>query len=259
MRLMVENFATAAATTVTASSENSRFPASNLKNPFRSVRLRSANTSDLRITFDLATTEDIDSVVLFWPKEDGIRLSSSAVVKIQANATNTWGAPAVDQTLTIDNQYMVASHFFSTNQSYRYWSVLISDAGNANGFLELGLVWLGKGIDVPSAQNGFKSQILDRSKVIETDFGHKYVDVYPKQRRIEINYSNVDYADIQTLENAYSSNGVEIPVLLALDPEEAVFDKNHFLVYGNFSNSFGLGHVVYDALNTEGIVIEELS
>jgi len=259
MRLMVENFAASPATTITSSSENPRFPVSNLKNPLRSVRTRSVNTSDLAIVFDLATTEEIDSVVLYWPKEDGIRLSGSATVKIQANATNSWSSPAVDQTLTVDNRYMVASHFFTTDQSYRFWRVVISDSGNPYGYLELGKVWLGKGIDIPSAQNGFKSTLIDRSKVTRTDFGHDYVDVYPKQRRIEFSYLNMDYSDIETLETAFDRNGIETPVMLVLDPSSSVFNKNHFLIYGKFSPSFGLSHVTYDVLNTDGISIEELS
>jgi hypothetical protein len=104
----------------------------------------------------MITTEEIDSVVILWPKEDGIRLSDTAVVKIQANATDSWGSPAVDQTLTIDNTYMVASHYFSTDQSYRYWRVVIEDVGNPYGYVELGMVWFGKSLSIQKAKNGFK-------------------------------------------------------------------------------------------------------
>jgi hypothetical protein len=259
MRLMNTNFATQNATSLLYTSENARFPASNLKLPFRSKQWRSTDTTDQRITFDLQTTEDINSVVLLWPIENGIRLSGSAVIKIQANATNVWTSPAVDQTLTISNDYVVASHFFSTDQSYRYWSVTISDSGNPYGYFELGTVWLGKGIDIPSAQNGFKYGLTDTSKVSSNDFGNRYVDVYPQRATLQFSYQNVDYADIQTIENAFRQNGVSTPVMVALDPLAAVFDKDHFLIYGTFNPSFGLSHVVYDVLNNDGMTVEELA
>lgn len=259
MRLMTTNYASEAATSVTASTENLRFPSSNLKHPFRSKRWRSTSDTDQSVVFDLATTEEIDSVVLLWPLEDGIKLSGSAVLRIQANATNVWTSPAVDQTLTIDNNYVMASHFFSSDQSYRYWRVTISDPGNANGYVELGLVWLGKGLDIPSAQNGFKYQLQDTSKQIVTDFGHRYFDEYPTRATVQFQYSNIDYEDVQTIEDAFRINGSVKPVMVAFDPLGAVFDKNHFLIYGNFSPAMSLSHVVFDVLTVDGITVEELA
>ncbi len=113
MRLMNKNYCTESATVVSASNINTNFPVTNMKNPFRSKRVRTVSgTTTLALVFDMVTTEEIDSVVLMWPKEDGIRLSGTATVKIQASATNVWTTPAVDQTVTIDNTYMLGSHFF---------------------------------------------------------------------------------------------------------------------------------------------------
>lgn len=259
MRLMTTNYATEAATTVTASTSNARFPSSNLKLPFRSKRWRSTSPTTQNVVFDLATTEAIDSIVLLWPLEDGIRLSATAVINIQANATDAWTAPAVDQTLTIDNTYVVASHFFTTNQSYRYWRVTVTDPSNPYGYVELGVVWIGKSLVVPSAQNGFKYSLSDTSKKSETDFGHKYFDEYPTRATVQFSYANIDYTDVQTIENAFRLNGTRKPVLAVLDEAAAVFSKNHFLIYGNFGPSFDLSHVSYNVLNVDGISIEELS
>jgi hypothetical protein len=256
---MDTNFCTETATVVSASTAEARFPVANLKNPFRSKRWRSTSETDQWVKFDLQTAEDIDSVVILWPKEDGIRLSDSAVVKVQANATDVWTAPAVDVTMTIDNTYVLATHFFTSDQSYRYWRITVTDPANAYGYIELGVVWLGKGLDIPSAQNGFKYSISDLSKQTQTDFGHDYVDEYPTSASLSLSFVNMDYQDIQTIENAFRNNGVRKPVFIALDNSGAVFDKDHFAIYGKFSRTFGLSHVVYDVLSTESIVIEELA
>lgn len=260
MRLMNQNFCAESATVITASSEDPSFPASNLKHPFRSKRIRSATgTTTLNIVFDVITTENIDSVVLLWSKEDGIRLSGSAVVKIQANATNVWTSPAVDQTLTIDNTYMTASHYFTTNQNYRYWRVVIQDAGNPYGYVELGIAWLGKGLTIDNAQNGFQFSLVDGTKTTVNDFGHMYGDEYPTKANLQFSYKVMEYDEVQILEDAFRANGIRKPVLMALDPEAGVFNKDHFTVYGMFKNSFGLNHRNYNILDTDGITVTEIS
>jgi hypothetical protein len=255
---MNENLCSNSATVITASSENANFPASNLKNPLRSKRWRSTDISSESVVFDFLTTEPVDSVAILWSKEDGILLSNTAVIKIQANATDVWTSPAVDQTLTINNDYEIASHYFTTDQSYRYWRVLITDAGNPNGFLELGVVWIGKSLDLDFAENGFKWSIADMSRVTETAYGHKYVDELPSINTLEFSYRFMEYAEIQVLEEAYRINGKRLPVFVAMDAEEAVFDKDHFAIYGMFNSSFTEDHVVRSLFNPSGIRIEEL-
>lgn len=259
MKLMTTNFCTQAATVITASSADTNFPVSNLKNPFRSKRWRSTGVTSENVVFDIVTTESIDSVVILWPKEDGILLSNTATITIQANATNTWGAPAVSQVLTVDNTYMLASYYFSTSQNYRYWRVLIQDTGNPNGYVGLGVVWLGKSLSIPNAQNGFSYSLADMSKITKTDFGHTYVDEYPQMITMQFAYKTMQYADVQTLENAFRVNGVSDPVMVVLDPTAIVFNKNHFAVYGKFQPAFSLTHVNYDILDSGGIVITELA
>ncbi len=259
MRLMNTNYASADATVVTASTSDSNFPASNLKHPFRSKRWRSTGIVEETIVFDLLTATEIDSVVLMWSKEDGVRLSNTAVVKIQANATNTWATPAVDITLSISNDYELASHYFTAVQNYRYWRVSIADPLNPYGYLELGVVWLGKALAVDNAQNGFEFSVIDRSKTVTTDFGHSYTDEYPLTIKLDFSYANLDYASVITLENAFRINGNRHPVMIVLDPEDAVFDKDHFALYGKFTNDFGLGHVTYNIFNIKGLSVVELS
>jgi hypothetical protein len=210
------------------------------------------------IIFDFQTSQDIDSVILLWPKEDGIKLSSGAVVKIQANATNVWTAPSVDQTLTIDEAYLVASHFFTSVQSYRYWRVTIVDVQNPYLFVELGMIWIGESVDFDEPENGFKFSIEDTSSVSRTEFGHEYIDEYPLIASVSFNYNVVTYATMQTLENTFRENGSKYPVIVCLDDAGTVFDKDHYLLYGKMGKSFQSDHISYN-LFKGGITVTELS
>lgn len=259
MKLMTTNFCTLDATIVTASSADTNFPVSNVKHPFRSKHWRSTGVTSESVVYDLITTESIDSVVILWSKEDGIRLSNTATITIQANATNVWTSPAVSQVMTIDNTYVMASYYFGSDQNYRYWRVLIADAGNPNGFVSLGVVWLGKSLAIQNAQNGFVYTLADKSKTTVTDFGHIYVDEYPEVATLQFVYKVMVYSDVQLIENAYRTNGTRLPVMVVFDPTEIVFNKNHFAVYGKMGPAFALTHINYNILDTANIVVTELS
>jgi hypothetical protein len=259
VKVLTYNLCSNNATNITTSSSNPSFPSSNLKHPFRSKRWRATGCTAENVVFDMVTTEPVDSVVILWPKEDELKLTSSYVIRVQANATNTWTSPAVDQILTIDENYSVASHFFGTDQEYRYWRITIEDVTNPWGYVELGVVWIGKSLAVTNAENGFKWQLTDRSKSVVTEFGHKYTDEYPSSSSLNINYKYLDYEEIQIIENAFRLNGSKHPILVAVDPEEVVFNRNHFLIYGTMSNTLSLNHVRYNILDIPDITIEELS
>jgi hypothetical protein len=249
MKLIANNLVLATGTTLTASTSNSRFPVSNLQHYFRSKIWRSTSTT-AQVVFDMQTAEPVDSCVILWPKEDGVLISDTAVVKIQANATNVWTSPSVDVTLTLNETYEVMSKFWSTDQEYRYWRVSIVDSGNALGYVALGVVVLGKSEAISSADNGFKYELIDQSKVIRTDFGNEYVDEYPKVAKLSLAFNVLDYTDIELLDAAYRRNGTRMPIYISLDDTDVTFDKDFFAIYGKFPPSVSFDHINYQIFNT---------
>lgn len=198
------------------------------------------------VTMDLITTESIDSVVLLWAKEDGIKLSNNAVIKIQANATNTWTSPAVDQTLIINNDYEIASYYFTSDQNYRFWRVVVTDPSNVNLYVNLGVVVLGKAEICDNPDNGFVYTIADQSKITSTDFGHEYVDEYPELSQLELNFNVLDYDSAKAFDSIYRQVGSRLPVFVALDHAGSVYNKDHFSIYGKFRTSLALTHISFD-------------
>lgn len=258
MRLIDSNFCTDSITEITPSSQRPAFPASNLKNPFRSKRWRSVDAdTEHWVRFDFKTIEEVNSVVVMWPREDGVLLSETAEIRIQANATDVWTSPAIDQELTLNNDYSIASHFFEDAQEYRYWRLVVTDVGNANDFVEVGIVVIGQSLELQEPENGFGFQTIDQSKTQVNDYGHVYVDEYPNLRSIDIDFAYMNYDDIKTLQESYNRVGTKRPVLLALDPDESVFDKDHFLIYGKYASSQELTHVMHKLFDS-GITIVEL-
>ena len=116
------------------------------------------------IKFDFGLAQNVTE---FLMTRHGV--SSSATVKIQGNATDSWASPTVDVTLTYNIEIML--NRWSVNQSYRYWRILIIDTNNSNGYVEIGRAFLGTSI-APERNftNGYRIETVDPSKV-ETSSG----------------------------------------------------------------------------------------
>jgi hypothetical protein len=86
-----------------------------------------------------------------------------------------------------------------------------------------------------------------------------YVDEYPTLAGLSLSYKFMDYDEVQILENAFRENGKRNPVIIALDPDDDVFSKDHFMIYGLMQKGISLEHVNYNILNVDGITISELA
>lgn len=210
------------------------------------------------LVVDLGSALAVDSVALMFNPIDGITTSSTATIKIQANASNSWGSPSVDVTLTPDTQDKVATHFFSSDQSYRYWRLSIIDPDNANAYLEIPKLILANATELSqNPEQVFTYQLTDKSEIKRTDYGHLYADQRPNLRSMEFSYKYMDYSDAETLLDIYNTIQSHIPIGISLDSEAILFDKDRFFVYGVMPSQLGLKSVVRDLFDS-GFKIDEV-
>jgi hypothetical protein len=243
-RLIDFNYVFADETDIFVSSENPDFPKENLKNFSRSKVFRtSAITGTQTITFDFKTIEEIDSFVMMFDNLSVPKFDSNTIFKLQASATNVWGAPPVDVTLTLDVEKEVLSHFFSTDQTYRYWRLTIQDPTNAYGYFEVPKIYLGRKIQLTRIPEiGFEFTEEDLSKVEDTAYGHKYFDVYPNRKNLSFQYNLLSFDNLRLISDSFSRVGKVSPVVIVLDAGEELFDKDYFLIYGTYMESMRYSH-----------------
>lgn len=211
------------------------------------------------IIIDLQTIEEIDSVALVFDPLTGIKLSTDAVIRIQANATNVWTSPAVNQLLTLDFNLDVATHFFTADQSYRYWRLLIQDPKNLNLYVEISKIVLSNATILDHGPEiGFKYQINDQSRVSRNEYGHEFSDVYPSQQAFEFNLNVLPFADIETLADIFRRVGNTSPICISLDSTEELFDKDRFFIYGKINGRLTSTHLFYDRFNQDLSIIESM-
>jgi hypothetical protein len=116
--------------TVTASAEDSEYPAENLVdiNPAKPAKL---TTTGGNWILDFGTAiAGVAAALLYHNIDNGV------TVTLQANSSSSWGSPPFSQTFTIpgrtEDDWTVSPWIeFASTQTYRYWRLLISGTANA--------------------------------------------------------------------------------------------------------------------------------
>jgi hypothetical protein len=212
-----------------------------------------------RVVFDLRTTEDIDSFAMLSNpmNSGGFKFSESAVIRLKGSASNSWDAPLVTVTLSIDDVHDAITHFFALAQTCRFWAVEMIDPSNASLYVELSKVFLSKATQLSQTPEiGFTDTATDRSNVTETPYGHRYADIYPNRRAIELSYSAMTESDIQTLQSIFKRVGAVTPIAAALDPQATLFDKDRFFIYGYLSDKLQATNRFYSYFDS-GLTLTE--
>ncbi len=210
------------------------------------------------VVFDLQSSEEIDTVALVFDPRSGIKLSDSAIVTLQANASDSWVAPLYSQVLSIDNEDSLFTLFLATPLEYRFWRIKIVDPQNYNLYVELGTVMLGKSRDIGRCpDNGFELKYIEQSKIESNAYGNKFVDIYPQKKSLSINFNIFDYDVKKQLEESFALVGNREPIFVMIDPTEALFDKDDMAIYGKYDKDVSFKHIIRNyfssALNIEEV------
>jgi len=213
-----------------------------------------------RIVLDAGAAITNDSFAMFFNPLNDIQLSTSAVVKIEANATDVWTAPSVSETVVINQDFEAGSFFFTSDKTYRYWSIYIEDPTNTDLFVELNCVYLSDArVLTQPPEIGLKDIINDKSKKNTNEYGHEYWDRYPLRKSAAFGYKIIDETDRQSLKEMFKLVGNHTPIVVVFDQLETVFgDKEEFMIYGRidgkwdasqvFLTYFDLGFTILEAI-----------
>lgn len=205
------------------------------------------------INIDIRTTEEIDSVVLLWSE---YQLSDEAVIKLQVSNSFDFTTIAAEYTFTPDIVNSIASLYFESPISYRYFRIKIIDVNNAYGYVSIGKIILGNAEQIQNCDNGFTFSYSDNSKVTQNDFGVEYVDQYPILKNLSMDFSIIEAGESILLQDIYKRVGTNYPVFIVLDETDLIFNKDLYFIYGKFQAQFQLQHLVKSYFNTQLTVRE---
>lgn len=186
--------------TLTATNENSLFPASNIKDNRRTKGFRSTTNTD-SVIFDLQESSDIDTIFLLADKRNGFGFDS---VLVQFNGTSNFMSPAQSYSMSLSNEHNIA-HLEISLISYRFCRIVMT---SSLGYCELGKVYLGTRLALSkSIKFGWTQKDNDISTKVKNRYGQVFVDLIARQKAINFSFSYLDKTDIQLINTVldYSS------------------------------------------------------
>lgn len=211
------------ATIITPSTEDAFYPASNLKDPRTTKKFRTTATSG-NVVFDFITVEEVDTIIVRGDALLGRGFNST--LTIEANATDSWGAPAYSTTLSFDDNFNIGSKVLASSETYRFWRV----SGSGSSFLELSNICLGKSfIPGRNMTNAFKYEEVDRSSVKSNDFGQKFFTEKNRQDRMDIDFKFLTKTQVNEFMTMFDAVGTTKPIWVI--PDNAAFfspDRDRF-------------------------------
>jgi hypothetical protein len=214
IRFLWNNLADAA--TLTASSESADFPVSNLKDRRYKVHHRTTGVASEWWKWDLGTAQNIYAF-LFWYHN----FQSGATITIQANTVDSWAAPAFEEVLTWSTFKLVK--LFSSVKTYRWWRLLVADAGNPDGYLRAGRPFLGGQFE-PSRNftKDWEEEIVDLSEVEYSDGGQAFANEKDIYSQIDLQFLRFSASDRDTFKTIAQAVGKKKAFFIILEPSDPV-------------------------------------
>lgn len=235
-RLLYDNLALNAS--LSASSADFGYAVTNLKSPARWKKWRSlAATTDQSIVVDFGVATNFQSVMLA-----SYVAHTGGAIRIQANATNSWGAPSVNVLLTLPsiNPNKVVGNWFSSVQSYRYVRILFVNTGAIAQKVELGVLSIGTYFQPTySLAPKYEMTRVDPSDVNRVPGGQRVAQRKTPYWQLRGGFDVEPETDRASFVAVSEKVGTHTPFFFAINPD----DPGYFVLYGRFENGLQFGHL----------------
>lgn len=224
--------------TLTASSEDSRYPVENVQNQRLGKPWRTLVATGVTCVVNLGSALDVTTIAIA-----GHAFTGSAAVTIEANASDSWGSPSFSTSLTILDGVILK--FLAAAQTYQYWRFVIGDDGATVDYLDIGRLWLGEYIQLtPSSTYDFKVS-KKRSDMVSYGRGRqKFATIGVGWREFDLSFRSMEGTALTEVQTMYDSVGKHSSIIFCN------FDslRDYELVepcYCSIENDIEFGHARY--------------
>lgn len=241
MRFFFNNLVDLAAAVLTASTENTEFPVENLQNELRGKTWRTLGTVAAEsVVFDFGSAQAVTSVILL----DHDLTAGDSLIKLEGNATDSWGAPAFSQALTWSSGPISATF---GSQSYRYWRVSFTKSA-AGQIRNIGRIHIGPYSEFSEEPkpDGFRRKRVDPSAVARSTGGQKYSDVRDKFRTYVVDFDSLPQASVDIIDALFNAVGITNSFFWQVKPGSSLGEVGS-LLYGKFVKEPDYPVTAYDS------------
>lgn len=206
-------------TTLTASTETANYEADNVKTYQLSTTWRTTGITSENVVIDagVGNTISVPSLMIA-----GHNLTSSAIVTLQGNASDSWGAPSFSAVISASWEYgdIIFSEDTTASVAYRYWRIVIADTTNTEMYLEIGRIFLGAGYTVERAvSDSFSEKIIDTTDTQFSIGRQAYSDIGTKYRVYDLFFPYLLESTRSDLKTIFDTIGKHKPIFFIIDNE----------------------------------------
>jgi hypothetical protein len=235
-RLAYVNLLTASGVTISSSAQATGHPDDNLASVARWKDWRSSTTTgDQWAKFDLGSSKSFQVIAAI-----DVRVHTGGTLRFQANATDSWGAPTVNELITVPSPNFagVLVKWLAASQSLRWIRFLFTNTGAVSEYVQIGAVFAGvylqptlsiaRGVNVsPVDPSVVRTAIGGASSVVRRAQFHNIAGAFQWQ----------ESSERDNLRTAFKTVGRFTPCLFSVDPGDT-----GLTFYGRFEG-MGVAHM----------------
>lgn len=183
------------------------------------------------VLWDMGGPVNPTGLIAVSDRNTPLNISPNATIKIQGNHTNNFSAPAVDLTVNYSDYVLHrldAAGLADNTYGYRYWRFSIVDADNSLGYVELGILFLGRHAVTTRGCPGFPftSGEIDLSEVQYSESGQAQAGSRPQTEDFALNWGGLNTESKELLENVWKAYGLRSSFFVAMDEQEVFSSDN---------------------------------
>lgn len=223
------------------SSQKTYFPATNAKHIHLSRPWRTTGIEDQYYIVDAGAGQTIAATcaaIVGKTPDYSHNLTSGATAKIQAEPTNDWGSPDLDEAFTWDQDSMVK--FFSETEK-RFWRFYLDDDSNPDGYLNIPRLFIGDYLQMPPIEPGVELPRRTTSRSPLSPSGQEYGDEGYRYLNPGFSFPHISKAQYEAINEMWDvvenikpvilivwedSLDVQGPIYCKIDQEELDWKKN---------------------------------
>ncbi len=180
------------------------------------------------LTWDMGLITNPKAFILVGPRNEPLKISPSATIKLQANNADSWSAPSFEVTLSYaDTSIYHVNTAGIGDTAYRYWRLLIQDQ-NPLGYIEVGAFFLGNYFNPTRGRVQFPLSVstIDDSDIIVSEGGQTYSDIKQPTASYQLRWFGLQKADIEEFEDQFQAYGSNKPFFVVMDSDATFTTTN---------------------------------
>jgi len=234
--------------TVTSSSEETGYEDVHTYHRWHTRAWRTTDDASEWIKIDFGEAKSVQALVLHYHN-----LTSGATIKLQGNATDSWGSPSVDETVTYNARTI--HHFLSASESYRWWRISLVDDSNPDTYLRIGRIFLGPYFE-PTANftDAHRYTLADPSGKAYSSGGQVSSNLKSHFRKFSYEFQFIQSPEEENFEEIFDEVGQSKPYFIAQDADSGA-SKTYYV---ENRTDWNIDHIFMDDWFSLNIDVEEM-